>query len=697
MLEDETPDPAQVWGRYIELLSIVGPEQLPLEVHQVVLRKSTVSPVASRLYLYHKLEAKQRPRAPHLHEVRYQAIIRNMRDAGYIPDVEDYHFILEQFAAVGHHVGALQVLQEMTHLHIPKTHKTYGLALMSLCHRLTLPIWHRDREKLTEAMTTICKKLVSDMWMEKIPVTSYNVDLTLRVLKETLDYEGFERFLRLTYGVDLKFPDRPPLEYWDRPVSDDANSADIQNPSIQQPFSTAALNSALDFLGRIGNITKLVQAFEVLTVPLPQQVMASADAYADDADEDYGVNSPLVAPYSPPYAEPNTTSYQLMIKWLSRAGRASLARHYLVTVMEKDRLVDRHLRGECLLKQRGDILAPHLGVTHYMFLPILGEANRDKDLEMLRFVLRKIRRQLRRKRFDIEFYTEIQKQWDETAASVSEDVMVNTGETKELVDGVSVDLPTTAPSPSSQYPSVVLESAMSLAAGEKTHNLPSGQPPSHSSSSSSSASQLSSKITTVKLQKIPYRSIPDPTPLQNDPKAKLFDIDLHLSILNRDLRQIEELEQRAMDTLGRAVQRVKERLGRRIWGGKNVYLRSLEIRTRLSRDTWRQIVRFRPTRAVPDREEEPDVDSAAKRYARRRRPGHIAAQQGFFTSSRPSWAQQMVTEHTPSWGENMRPASSTTDPTPALILDVSQLDPVANPPQSSRTGTSQDATLTHSG
>ena len=193
----------------------------------------------------------------------------------------------------------------------------------------------------------------------------------------------------------------------------------------------------------------------------------------------------------------------------------------------------------------------------------------------------------------------------------------------------------------------------------------------------------------MKVQKIPYKPVPDDAPREHVPVQKLFDIDLHLTILYRDLAQIEELERRAMDTLGRSVQRVKERLGRRIWGGKSVYLRSLEFRTRLSRDVWREIVRFRPTRAVPDREEEAYVDTAATRYARRR-SGHMAAQQGFFTSS---WAERMSQPHTPTWGSVQRPASLTTDPTPALITDISQLGPDANQPQSftESQSTSEDA------
>ena len=601
ILKREDAPSAQVWGAYVELLSLIGPANIPLRLHQDVLRKSTLSPAAARADLYRRLEAKRPLRVPHIHEVRYQAIINNIREGGHRVETEDYHFILEQFAAVGHYVGALQVLQEMSHLRIPKTHKTYGLCFMALCQRLQLPIWHADREKMVQAMTRICHKLVNEMWADKISTTSYNLDLTLRVLKETLDYDAFQKLVRLTYGIDLSYPDRPPLEFWDRAPPDNASTSAVDSPLVQHPFSTSALNSTLDFLGRIGNISKLVQAFEVLTTPLPSHNMSSLDtAFADDADEDFGVNNPEVAPYTPPYAEPNTTSFQILIKWLSRHGHSTLARHYVVHVMEKDRLVDRHLRGECLRKQKGEILAPHLGITQYMFLPLLGEANRDNNVEMLRFVLRKIRRALRRKRFDVQFYSDIQQQWIEAARQDAQDTADTVAYRLETIP-VSV-----APAP-----------APTLAAAA----------PSPSSSSSPPSTLI----------QVPYEAVPEPS-IPAVERPRLFDVDLHMAILKRDLYHLEVLERRAMDTLGRKTQRLKERLTRRIWAGQTVWLSSSRRRLRISRGWWRESVNFKATRALPEGTE---VNPERRRGTQiHMRPGSVAAQRGFFTPSSP-WAERL--------------------------------------------------------
>ena len=107
---------------------------------------------------------------------------------------------------------------------------------------------------------------------------------------------------------------------------------------------------------------------------------------------------------------------------------------------------------------------------------------------------------------------------------------------------------------------------------------------------------------------------------------KLFDIYKHLSILQRDRVQLEEFEQYITNILGRNSQRVKERLGRRVWAKQDIYLRSAGLRTRISRIGWRQIVNFRPT---PAHQQEPEQPSETEGG-----PGHVAAFRGFFTSKK---------------------------------------------------------------
>lgn len=634
VLRQERPDPAHVWACYIDLLGVAMPAEVPLEMHQGVLRKSTLPPADSRKDLYRRLAAKKRPRAPHVHESRYQNIINNIQEAGYTPSAEDYEFILEQFAAVGHQVGAIQVLQEMAHLGLERTHKTYGLCLMAIAHRLTLPIWHGDKEALIDTMTRICLKLINEMSENRVPMTAFNLDLTMRILKETLDFEAFARLLRISYGIDLSYPDRPPLEFWDKPA-DGASiaGASLQIPLQPQPFSSSALNSTLDFLGRLGNVSKLIQAFEVLTTPLPPHAAAPESAYADDADEDFGVNRPSVASFTPPHALPNTMSYSLMIKWLSRAGHPALARHYLVQAMEWDRLVDRDLRGQCLLKRPEEIISPRFGISQYFFLPILGEANRNKSIELMRFVHRKLQRQLRRKRVDIAFYSEILAQWNEEARlKAAEEEAQRYADDEAIINAAAAS--EQPGSPTDAKDSVITSTTTSVS--ELPVASTSSTLPSRSLSSSSSSRAASSSEPLVE---VPFEPVPEPTPAK--PRTpKQFNIRLHLSILERDKRQIEDLEVRVRDTLGRSVQRVKERLGRRIWGNKNVWLQSEGTRTRLSRTTWREIVHFKPTRALDEITEDELIVGGRRRRRPRVAPGYVAAQQGFFTPSSP-WADRL--------------------------------------------------------
>ncbi|GJE84639.1 hypothetical protein PsYK624_007150 [Phanerochaete sordida] len=650
ILAQENPPSGQVWGRYVDLLSAVEPNQIPLETHQQVLRKCTLSPADARKDLYARIVAKKRGRAPHIHEMRYQAIINNMREAGYTPDVEDYHFILEQFAAVGHQVGALQVLQEMKSLKLERNHKTYGFCLMALAHRLTLPIYAAQQHQMVQGISQICVKLVNEMWDDRIPATAFNIDLTLRILKETMDYQAFHKFLRITYGIDLSYPDRPPLEYWDKDPSAAAHDsgAEVRSPPVQHPFSTAALNSTLDFLGRIGNITKLIQAFEVLTTPLPSTAVANPEsAYADDADEDFGVHNPLVTPYTPPHVEPNTTTYHLMIKWLSRHGRPVLARHYLVAAMYHDRDVDRHLRGQCLLKPEGEILAPQLGLTEYIFLPIIGIASRDKDAELLRNLRDKLHKALRRKRVDIEYYTEIRRQWRAGVVIASMDdgaarAASNEGAVSEAVEDAEVDIASTD---NGSADAASNASAVSEAVDDSSADVPpEPAPASESEELSSSSSDPTTSSAQDHLQEVPYEPVPEFDPEEEAVQRvrdKPFDIDFHLALLHRDKAELEALERRTTDSLGRKVQRIKERLGRRVWKEKDVYLRTVDTRTRLSRSTWKEIVQFRTTRAVPE------LGEPTSRRRAQAPPGFVAAQQGFFTPS-SSWADRLSRPSAPA-------------------------------------------------
>lgn len=459
-------------------------------------------------------------------------------------------------------------------------------------------------------------------------MTMFNVDLALRLLKESLDVDTFNKLLRVAYGVDLAYPDRPPLEYWDKDSRASTNdSSSLQYFSAQQPFSTAALNSTLDFLGRSGNVSKLIQAFEVLTTPLPASASSNPEsAFADDEDEDFGVNNPLVTSYIAPYAEPNTTTYWLMIKWLCRANHPELARHYLIVAMQHAHQLN--LNALKLLKENAqEIPAVQVSITRRMFIPILGVANRDKDARLLRWVRDRMNRAATKKRKELMAFTEVRQKLREDGILSRDDVE------------------TTAPpeEEEEEEEDMASEDADSSEAEPEEPSSPSG-------SNVSTADPSTPAPSEPPLKEIPYHPVPEYDPVNEAARVsfrKPLDLNLHIAILKRDKEAIEELALLATDKLGRVVQRQKERLGRRVWAQKDIFLPSEGKRTQVSRDTWRNIVNFKPIR--------PDIEEFRSRSAST--ADNDDPQHGYFTPN--SWSSRSQEEDISECSENPANAPST--------------------------------------
>lgn len=502
----------RVWSSYVDLLSFLRPEQISLEIHQKVLRRCTTSLDAARYDLVERMQQRQRIRAGHTHEMRFQAIIHNMRQAGYTPDAEDYHFILQHFAAVGYHLGALQVLKEMGHVGLQKSPMAYELCLRALARRLNLPCWHEDRPKLAAGITRMVFKMLVEMRDNRVELNSRNIDLCLRVVGESLEDEPFEKFMRLAYGVDLTFPDRPPLEFW----SQDASTQSSEGPGMfstltPYPFTTSTLNSTVEFLGRKGRISKLVQAFEVLSSPLPTAASITRDsAYMDDEDEDFGDDRPEVAPYKPPHAQPNSETYERLIRWTSKANHAPLARHYLYEVYCLDRATNGALRKSLshLRDRPEEVRIPRAMLTSKMIQSVFGLTNREKKLPMTRWILHRLRKMKNNRRSDIIFYRKFEEKWKQPTEGSEEQAGSGT--------------PTDASQP-------------------------------HSPPATESAELFEN---------------------QDLVESRLSDVNVHLLVLRREYSRILVLERHMVDVLGRNTQRIKEKLGRRVWASKDIYLRS---------------------------------------------------------------------------------------------------------------------------
>ncbi|KAH7922892.1 hypothetical protein BV22DRAFT_1069713 [Leucogyrophana mollusca] len=588
-LARETPNPSRAWAYYVDLLNYLEFASIPLQIHQAVLRKCVPTPAVLRSAVARRMLAGNVPRLPHLYESRLKTVMRNIRMAGQKPTLDDYHFILEQFASVGHHTGALQVYKELVHVFkLEPTPKTFGLCLQAIAHRLTLPTYKAHRPGLLLETSNMCRKLLQEMTKYKLPLTSVNLDLTVRVLKETVDKDAFSQLMKMGYGIDLDFPDHPPLDRLQVPdaAEDEAAAALFQT---RQPFSTAALNTTIDMLGRLGNVSKLVQTFEVLTQPLPPQAAQHFSHEFDDDEDDFGVQNPAATqPHATPHALPNTTSYNLLLKHVSRAGHATFARHYLVQAMRLDRDTDRALRSQ-MRDPPEAVVPPRFAINRGTLLPVFGEANRDKNMELLRWVGWVARQTLRRKRNDLAWYSRVQEEREEQ-------------EREAWLRSVSPD-----------------------ALSEPERLAGASQPPAPSPSASHTTDEPP-----------PQPDVPSPPPTADPnptPTPKPFSLPLHLLILQRDISEISAFNAHLESVLARNTQRVKERLGRRVWGGKSVYLLHEDARREVQRRTWTSIVNFRPERVRAQR------GGGAGRSGEGRgrggayvRPGWLASQRGLATS-----------------------------------------------------------------
>ncbi|KAJ7638634.1 hypothetical protein FB45DRAFT_827116 [Roridomyces roridus] len=516
---DRNGSPSRVWADYTNLLNFVGWERLPYEVHSHVLRRCTPSSRLLRASAARRILDRSLRGTPHLYEGRFQTIIRNIRASGGQPTLDDYNFILEQFAAVGHHVGAMMLYTELTSLGIVPRTRTFGLCLQAIAHRLTFPV---KRKKDGHERRIVTRRMLSDlvhgMKLYNIPFTSVNLDLTMRILKVTTDMPSFESLMKWGYGIDLANPDCPPL---DQPSGD--ATRDAVPPPRPQPFSTAALNTTLDTLGVLRNIPRLVQTFEVLTNPLPTNTARSS--YDEEDEDDFGVPADPVAEYTPISAQPNTTTYNILLRHVSRQKYVVFSRHYLLQAMELEKQMSIQLKHRLGHMPLQEIPSPNFAINRGTLMCIFGRTNRSTNLGLMRWLHSKIPSIIRRKKGNVVFYSSFR----------------DARQRKKLwpYDGSVPSDATVAASPSP--PEDVLDLDLD------------------------------------------DRSTPKPTPV------KTFDLDLHLRVLKRDLREIEALYAHIDKILAKRTMFRFQRSARRIWRGRDIYVATEGKRLRVSMAEWEQM------------------------------------------------------------------------------------------------------------
>ncbi|KAF9473737.1 hypothetical protein BDN70DRAFT_843226 [Pholiota conissans] len=492
----------------------MGASALPLRLHQQVLRHCTLPKTTHRESIHRQIAHRAFSSPFHVHEHRFKAVVQNIAATGAKPDLADYNFILDQLAAVGYYSAAYALYQHIQKIGLTPDAKSFGLCFRALATRLALPVAHDQREDLLAHVSVLFQQLIADHQRLAIPMTTPNMDAILRILKDTRDRPAFESVLATAYGIDLYNPDRLALEY--------SPTAEGPITKAPLPFTTPALNTTLDLLGRLGDISHLVSAFEVLTQPLPLAAQHFFNAFEEDDDDTSTTLPPSPIPL--PHAPPNTTTYNLLLRHVSQAGDAVLARHYLIEAIRLDRYnswVLRHMvahRRKDPARISSEIPAPRMSLHKLQLQPVLALANRDKNLALMRWLQSKMPYILRKQRADLDFYEALIAELGLDASSVPEHTPATPTD--------PLDPDTTNPAP--------------------TH--------------------------------------------------KPFSPTLHAQILRQTLSELTTLSARIDYDTARTSQRIKERLGRRVFASapKDIYIRDEDRRRVVDKDTWRSIVNFQP-------------------------------------------------------------------------------------------------------
>ncbi|KAF9779465.1 hypothetical protein BJ322DRAFT_1087618 [Thelephora terrestris] len=510
----------KIYEQYLAAVNGAVENPLPLEVHQAVLRACSPEPQAIRAYVARLLQEDKLDwhRLTHPYESRFQKVLQNIIIAGFNPSIDDYHVIMSQLAAVGHYAGIRKYMLQMRGVGLEPNQKTFGYFLQAIAHLISLPTSSSDRPNIVRKLVTTALQAVREMTDRRIPPSSMNLDLTLRVLCEVHDPQGVAELLRLGYGMDLSYLDSPPIDV--APVTPTSEWL-----SEVLPFSTNALNTLLETFGRWGQISKMMYVFETLTNPLP--VPAKLDNTFDDDDEDF---TPIKQEWKPPSAKPNTTSFNILIKHCVAHGHPWLAKHYATQLMGEEHMCTLRLRDELRRVPLSEVAPPKVAVTAETLRPIQGFANRNQGIELLRWIIWMSKVSIRRKYRSWTYYDQTHSKYDSQPGSST--------------SNIPNPLESPPPPPTSNTPDTL------------------------ESSPSSSSSR-------------PSRS-----------SSRTFDISRHLLILKQDIAALSQLKWDAENRLFKSIAHKKARLGRRIWEGKDVYMKDEETRVKVDREVWKDKVNF---------------------------------------------------------------------------------------------------------
>ncbi|KZW03884.1 hypothetical protein EXIGLDRAFT_715930 [Exidia glandulosa HHB12029] len=575
-LSDPATPASRVWSFYKDFFTLGEPGDLSLHTHQQVLRRCVAPTHAVRQGAAARMREAHGRDAKHLYETRLQRVISMIRAAGMQPTLADYNFVLEQFAAAGYQTGASKVFQEMIQAGLEPSGRSYGLVLQAVAHRLELPCAYRFREQVEREASQIVDMVLNDMDARGIAAQSVHVDLCLRITRTTGSKDSFLQLLRQAYGIDLENPDRHPLTAADTALPSLGDMEAAPAPELQ-PFSVHVLNTVVNFLGSKDSVSQMILAFEVLTNPLPTR-RPSSSSFADDDDDAhafYDLSDPShSSPRPMPSAPPNTTTFIFLIKHLARLQKQSLIRHYLLEAIQQERAADKRLKDDLETKPLEEATVPKVHVRKSLLEPALGLGNRTRRIPFLMWLWRETKWLLVEKRVRMNYFSRLQ---SETAAleEVSATTIAELRETADVDEALSTALshPTDSPATEASPPGGVEDVELWKPSSSVQHTVPffSRAPPPQSID--------------LNLDAPSPRFTPRPT--------RPFLLPVHVALLQKDYKEIQDLLSRIRRAVWRLTARRKEWLGRRVWAGKSIYLTSEGERTVVSREKWVEIANFR--------------------------------------------------------------------------------------------------------
>ncbi|KAG8829321.1 hypothetical protein FRC18_009390 [Serendipita sp. 400] len=543
----------RIWESYLALRQYIqkhGGPPVPYPTMQRVLQRCTPNWASTRKLVVRVLPQpgmwKRLDTAVHSHRLR--TVLSHMRESGQTPTISDYNYVLQYMAAAGHVRGASALLKEIDATEgVKPSAKTMKHVLQACVFLLEIEFSPQDRNLATAEATNLAYEVIRRVTDQNIDLSRQIVELVLRIVKEDGRVEQCERILRAVCAFDINKPDRMPEEFAKRLKEADESNEPLPKPL---PISTSMFTTMMVLYGRRGDISKMVTLFEVLTnpYPLPSNLPSPSSDWWDN-EEEYDVPNPVVQTplkhrpeyiWEPPRASPNSATFAFLLRYLSWAGQRVLCEHYMLIAEEYDKAETIRLR-----KALSYELARHQQVSS-----ALSNADREIVLDDNRSLIPSPRFLITPLLFMPVF------------------AYANRQRVTQLMRWIRYHLH-----------GVIQRRERELEFFKKSYeSLPSGALPTRVTGQSY-------------YQHEPYQDFSGI--VEGTERQVPLDLKLHIELVETSLVSFKAMLERAEEVIARLTQRTVERLTRRVWNNKDVYIPELERRVVVGRDEWQERVQWK--------------------------------------------------------------------------------------------------------